>query len=124
MTPREIDARIAEKVLGQVPCNGWEPVGAPLYGMLKKCDHAPHSCYPPDFAPEYSTNASASKQVRDKLAERFDYWRLTRHRTGTFTFMISGQNEREKFVAEASTEERAVAICALKTVGITVEESK
>lgn len=74
--------------------------------------------------PEWLTNPADSKQVREKLAERWDYIRVewSRH-YGLFNVIVQtvGRANPEEFQAEADIEERAVALCALKSVGINVE---
>lgn len=68
------------------------------------------------------TGATASKQVREKLAERWNYidlsfLRLTDGRT-CFFVQIHGDGEEDIFSVENSDEFRAVALAALKTVGV------
>lgn len=69
------------------------------------------------------TDPADSKMVREKLAERFDYIRVEWARAFGIHNCIAQQVGRTPpnltVQAEADTEERAVALCALKTVGVT-----
>lgn len=72
------------------------------------------------------TNPADSKQVREKLAERFPTYTLERC-AGSYYFGVLDPEMQQKiketgdtFGEYSDTEERAVALCALKTVGVEV----
>ena len=125
MTLREIDALIAEKVmeithpytttndeLGQAD-------RCALCGVLRR-NH--------DYGiPHYTVNPTVSKLVREKLAEQWDVLELThdiRQVQPKFKFKLEKYHTGRviKFCrVQATAEELAVALCALKSVGIEVE---
>ena len=129
MTPtpeqlRKIDAVIAEKVMGarivadERNYRGcYEEYDPPLSGNVKWRDLL-----------HYTTDPAASKQVREKLAEQGFGYQLQRglesYEDGTFMAFIWRLNvsHRETHRAYADTEELAVALCALKSIGIEVAE--
>jgi hypothetical protein len=126
MDNRERDAEIAERFFGLVPCDGWQSMNlgsADGPAMMKACKHANDQCYPrkTNFGdgsgcPKYSTDPSASKQLREKLAA--DHWTvqtLERNSANEFRFSIT-QPVHVKWIygPPCNTEELAVAECALK----------
>lgn len=78
---RELDAEVADKVMGQVACDGWKLVnlgsaGGPAMMTTDACPHErrAHQCYPSgdgwpgQGAPHYSTDIAAAWTVADHLA--------------------------------------------------------
>lgn len=72
--------------------------------------------------PHYSTDPVASKQLREKLAEKFTETVMTRmapedrpRNQEPFEFVV-GFSDRTAFYAEGETEELAVALCAKKVI--------
>lgn len=65
-------------------------------------------------------NPADSKLLREKLAERFKTSALCRNVDQSMTFSVSKHGAATSYYAEADTEERAVALCALKAVGAEV----
>lgn len=129
---RAIDADLARVVMGMVPCDDWKPgnlgsAGGPF--MRKDCAHK--SCYPRrsnfgdgNGCPRFTTDPAASKALREKLAERFQ-WSLTREGTScmmaSFRIWTLGAKTQDSYYAEADTEELAVALCACAAFNIEVE---
>lgn len=107
LSDAEINARIAERVFGYKIVEGRIDTG----------DYGPHgNDGPMRDIPHYTTNAEASKQLRAKLAETY-YWQLNLVFPGRFRFaLLEKGTPTHPFGAEADTEERAVALCALKAV--------
>ncbi len=69
--------------------------------------------------PEYSTDPAASKQLREKLAEK---WDSTLGHANNHCFALWPKGTIDKYsqpthLATSDTEELAVALCALKAVG-------
>ena len=63
---REMDALVAEKVMGSVPCDAWEIHNTRSWVLGDSCGHS--SCYPENSGPpEYSTNISAAWEVVKKI---------------------------------------------------------
>lgn len=136
MNDREIIEALATKVMG------FGPVRCRLLSC--GCDELQHWIDSSNVTVARDWNPlldpAASKEVREKLAERFDQCRLEREvsfknratlddetLSRAFSFCVwnlSMQDGEESwtdvFDAEADTEERAVALCALKSVGIEV----
>lgn len=87
---REMDALVAEKVLGLQPCDAWEMFhwsmsGGEYIHHPERCIHG-NKCYPVDFCPEYSNNIYSAWKVMEKIIEygpaiRWDieenYWYCT-----------------------------------------------
>ncbi len=121
---REIDAKIAEKVMGWKP----EPKAGILYGRIGSM-YVPESeavpvpgfrkpdglcCYA-DGVPHYSSNPADSKKVREKLAERWPRQALVRFvEKPNHQFMLD--SEPTIIGPLADTEELAVALLALKAL--------
>jgi len=107
MTNEQIDALIAEKVMGLDVVDGGQCIDTHDYGSSGNDG-------PLRPTPQYSTDPAASKQVREKLAERFacvqvEIWTQDGKRIHLARVFP------ETFYAAADTEEMAVALCALKT---------
>lgn len=77
-----LDRLIAEKVMGLVPCEGWEPMNFGSAGgaaLMKKCKHVDGKCYPTgktgsvfgeyDGVPAFSRNRAVAAQVVDRMEE-------------------------------------------------------
>lgn len=73
----ELDALVAEKVMGIVPCGDWEPInfgsgGGPA--VMKRCGHPRGTCYSTVVyggggCPRYSTEIRYAWEVVEKLRE-------------------------------------------------------
>lgn len=151
MTDREIDALIAEKVFGHkvvmvralsgyVSHRDGKPVepheahfdDVPCIeeqGVTTFLHYIEHPIYKLNTVPRYCSDPRASKQVREKLAERFETVELmhwTIHApvpfAGLFRCAVWNHDTDgcsvDTTMAEGDTEERAVALAALKTVGV------
>ena len=72
--------------------------------------------------PDYFGSADASKALRDKLAERWNYLLglgKTRDTEPPFGFALFDKHTgKEKFITEANDEFYAVALCALRASGL------
>lgn len=90
LTGRALDALIAERVMGQVSCDGWFAYNLGAAGgmtLQKTCGHKSHECYPSksvanafgayDGVPPYSRKIEAAMQVVDRLHERGMNFQLT-----------------------------------------------
>ena len=119
---RELDALVAEKVMGQVPCDAWRPFTAlPPQWMKDKgeCGHA--ACFPAQMGPAaYSTDIAAAWEVVEKITAP---GRLTggawRHLNGKYDAVFSEQLGGGVFAMsdEAPTAPLAICHAALKAVG-------
>ena len=114
MTSREIDALIAEKVMGLNPSQDADDYWEYLNAEKQWRD-----------VPEFSTDSAASKQLRDKM--RADGWgyRIVSHAlleplSYSCSFIAPTDSSFGK-VVWADTEEMAVALAALKATGVEVE---
>lgn len=141
MTLREMDALIAEKMFGWywfqapqfdangplpeqgkvlcppgMPCPGFE---WPRTGVIHPHYFLNQKCY------RYTTEPDASKHLRTKLGETWNWLSgCGGHDNKPYAFAlyrrVKPQPENEDFIDEADTEELAVCLCALKSVGIEV----
>lgn len=130
MNDRQIDALIAEKVFGwkwYTAPNGFKVLFSPSDSMLVNTEDAP--CYVEregqyQHTHNYTTDPAASRQLREKLAERFTYVRVDICNgviTGSRAYIARAWHPaKESFSAEADTEHMAVAKAALLTVGVKV----
>lgn len=113
---REMDAMVAEKVMGAVPCGAWRRFNS--YEWIKDnsaCEHA--ACYPighdgKPSAPQYSKNLNAAWRVVEKM-----------HGDGVSTSPVwrAWLREWSRYDWMAMSSERAaeqVCVCALKAVGV------
>ena len=95
-----------------------------------------HECRGQDIDPDvvhweprnFLRHAAASKQLRDKLADRHDTWSLIRTPRQGFTFSsfdgtsgMRGIDDYDHYIGRHPSEFIAVALCALKSVGIDAE---
>ncbi len=125
MTDKEIIEALATKVMGWTPTIG---------GLQGRGETIPKYWRTPKERRMSSWNPlkdpADSKRVREKLAERFNETSLCRElfrERWTFSFSVwnfnqaTAKREGPAFYGTANTEERAVALCALKTVGIDTE---
>ncbi len=129
MTNEEINVLIAERIFGQVACDQWKYTGAPFYGVMKQdCGHP--NCYSTSLLVDYAENPAASKQLREKLAERWT-WALHRREARfipgqpiptkefyRFEMTMIDANGNHIEEQRADTEEMAVCLCALASVGV------
>ena len=120
MTPtpeqlRKIDAVIAEKVMG------WDVIENSDWLIGRPRGHGTT-----EYVPRFTTDPAASKQVREKLAERWTILKLTlcpNAYTTKIMFEVGMYgHRRERFREFAETEELAVCLCALKSIGVEVAE--
>ena len=132
LTHSEANAMIAETFFGLVPCDAWTPCRDPIYGMMKQdCGH--DHCYPRTTnygdcsgCPKYTTNPAASKALRDKLARTADRvvhvtaWTRAGNLKYSASISDCGKNPAD-YLADSATEELAVVLCALKSIGIDAE---
>ena len=126
---RELDALVAERVMGWVRCSAWQ--GANLgsaggfVGMNHGCEHARGTCFPADDSvpwPHFSTDIAAAWEVVEKM--RKDGWGMTVDSLG-----FPGEEWRAWFqcdvshdylkmeIGEAATAPHAICLTALKAVG-------
>jgi hypothetical protein len=94
----ELDALVAEKVMGLVPCSDWIPgnlgsAGGPV--VRSQCTHAFRTCYPTitngpaGGCPKYSTLIALAWQVIERLADiGHTKWEVARDADG-YTAMFS-----------------------------------
>lgn len=149
MEPREMDALIAEKVMGWVwltrSCYDSQWLGPSLeietarlgdgqeclgkirlvdegLGDGKKYRESVNTMKGEVVVPAYTADPKASRQLRLKLAERFDYtlndWVGDDGRQ-VFWFALYEKGSRTGvplFKAEADSEEMAVALCAMRAM--------
>jgi len=76
LTGREMDALVAEKIMGSVPCDGWSRfhIGEMMNDM--KCEHEMGKCFPKKAGPPmYSTSISAAWQVMEHF--RQNQWKVS-----------------------------------------------
>lgn len=118
MTLREVDALIAEKVMGwelhdiDDDCPWWHSGGEAI-------------AHKANFLP--TTDAESSRFLRTRLGRQYrwllGYGSLTEGELpfGIGLYKKDTDEVIELFMAEANTEEMAVALVALKSVGIEVE---
>ena len=126
MTNREIDALVAEKVMGL------QGVTNRLLGLgVFRLEYGAGDT--DEKVPAYSTDPAASKQLRDKMLElgwsyQIGYgktniessagWKITR---GFECRLVNMEADVTRVSATADTEELAVALAALEAVGVEVD---
>lgn len=105
---RELDALIAEKVMGFDP-NSTDSLRTLLY----------HS-YPGGHFPCYSTNIACAWEVVEKMSPRDDKFEISKYKNGLYeaTFRYF-----EAEWSEAETAPHAICLAALKAVGIDLPEA-
>ena len=118
----ELDALIAEKVMGLVPCEQWiDGMGTLSIIHRGDCD-APiklqcHDAKPGRWTKRYSTDISAAWEVVEKLTPQFIDFELGNRRNELFNAdFIWGHGLRQYFRANANTAPLAVCRAALKAV--------
>lgn len=118
MSDEQIIEALAIKVmLWHRNSDGWVDAAGNQQRWVGSCGT---DCAHPQFEP--LTNPADSKQLREKLAERWDYHlnRIYTVQGGYFRFRLVSFSLTAEWQAEADTEELAVAKCALLTVGVKV----
>lgn len=139
MTPKEINIALAERVLGWQPHEGREAIvvfGRALDEQLAHYDRIwvkermIMACEQCGNLPDFCVDPEWSGTIRAKLAEKYD-WLLgygrTRPDEKLYGFALYEKetapfDERYQVcIAEADTEEMAVALCALRSVGVDVD---
>ena len=122
MNNREIDALVAEKVMGwsQVYINDYPIANAPEY-LYPPSDFAPEE---PEIVPHYSIDISAAWQVVEKMIDNesldFPDFKLENYGFWRALFFDAVQN-REHGMDEAMTAPMAICLAALKAKGIEIE---
>ena len=119
MSERDIDVLVAEKVMGwRMALEGEKPPQWKNDLVWATGLSAPRNLVKYDW--KFTTDPVACKKVREKLAERFDYHlhHIYTIQGGYFRFRVQSLSLGNEVSAEAATEELAVAICALRSVGI------
>ena len=118
---REMDALVAEKVMGQVPCDRWHLLH-PFAGYIKDDGGFPHAeCYPAAMGPcAYSTLISAAWEVVPVMGRHqpFPQYLEVANRFSDAEW-VAKVFEGCVMVAEAYADTAPLAICraALKAVG-------
>lgn len=148
MTLREIDVLVAEKffritTILESPayrdpeCGQWQ-IWYPAWDVMENSamDKRFYTerilTYCPDPSsiwreelPHYTTDPVAAKRIRASLINKFAAlqieWTAGLVYCGTWNYFDGGDALRNMFEADASTEELAVALCALRTVGIKID---
>ena len=85
LTDHELDALIAEMIMGVAPCDGWDDVnfgsaGGPALLKSDRCQHAPDTCYSTRIIttgfgqtiggpPQYSANRNVTALVLEKIEQ-------------------------------------------------------
>lgn len=122
-TNTKLDALVAEKVMGMVPCDGWERTNLGSAGgpaMMKNCQQ--HSnCYPKDQPMAFSTLIAAAWQVVEYLAEK--EWEVTVKRLISSDLMYEAMvdkrtgNPEDRFITNAGSAPLAICVAALRASG-------
>ena len=135
MTDRELDALVAEKVMGGKIEHDWvEPFGGDLQ-MCRACErNMMDSDRPRHCTPSYSTSIEAAWEVMEKLKDRVGdkerellevNWLPAKNKwvAGIWCYeqkMLGGSVARASFVASADSAPRAICLAALKAFGVEV----
>lgn len=119
----ELDELVAEKVMGQGPCDGWRPFMHDSH--MKYCDHMSDVCYPRGACAHYSRNIEAAWAVVERMADLGFWFDLHDDFAGTrvFAFMPKQDNETHmagRIVGHASGTSVPLIICraALLALGV------
>ena len=138
----DLDRLVAEKVLGLVPCDGWEPVNLGSAGgpaLMKTCQHTPDSChstkdhYQVSGLPRFSTELAPAWRVWEYLrhSDRWcclvidsDYGYVYRIKLTPASNQGDTAYKHEPAVVVDGIEEFPLAVCAaaLKAAGVRVED--
>ena len=116
---RELDIEVAEKVMGEVPCDKWNYINLSSGGgpamMNEGCQHN-GKCYPRIEGPcKYSDNISAAMEVVEKLESLgFDIamWR----RYGSTFWEVEFNSGKTNGEADARTLPEAICRAALASI--------
>ncbi len=146
LQPQEIDILLAEKVFGWVRYEGDALIELEAEARKYSSSYSPQdsqrwhnrrawylegkrmACVECGDMPCFSTEAGASKKVREKLADAW-CWQMFSPSgpVPRFSFGLWPKSTRLEVlvhISHAETEEMAVAVTALRSVGISVEEMK
>lgn len=122
-TNTELDALVAEKVLGMIPCDDWEGINLGSEGgqaMIKNC-HQHSNCYPKNQPMAFSTLITAAWQVVEYLAEK--EWEVTVKRLvgsdSIYEAMVDKRtgNPEDRFITNAGSAPLAICVAALRASG-------
>ena len=111
----EMDALVAEKVMGSVPCDKWRTLTAYPPQWIKgkaECEHA--ICYPLEGPPNYSTSIAAAWKVVEKIREDYEP-RIELWDEGWEVTILTG-TDRGSASGRALTAPLAICRAALKAV--------
>lgn len=118
---KELDKLIAEKVLGQVPCDAWQiqcyGLSGPEYILRGNCGH--ESCYPEEgLACRYSISIGAALQVIEKLdCLSFKIDRESCMGVRWDATVYNDPDCKDKVHVMADTAPHAICLAALKFIG-------
>ena len=121
MTPkagRELDALIAEKVTGVVPCDEWSRFNS--YSESRDEPHEDHDCRSTSFwPPHYSTNIAAAWEVVEKLRVEGLRLRLVEYTDGFYAVFGAMAIDTAPWQAsQVETAQLAICLAALKAVEV------
>jgi len=111
---RELDTEVAEKVMGEVPCDKWRVLHSSRGEWIKNVNDCEHkACYPRKMGPPaYSTNIAAAWQVFEKVGAM-----MVGRMGDRYSCMIPGDASRyESWQEEGATPAEAICRAALKAV--------
>jgi hypothetical protein len=127
MTDREIDALVAEKVLGQTwdesRCRicGWPIYEFPGEGCtIDDCSLRPLPKTRKDEPAHFTTDAWACALVLDEIERRGWIWAmcLTKRADATHKYLVEIWTPKRYYIVGEDTRYRAVALAALRAVGV------
>ncbi len=124
MKDRELDAAIAEKVMGFKRATAeTAPSFAYNIDVLKQTwflsEHEPGKCF---SVPEpYSTDIAAAWQV--VMSPKFPSWAM-KHDNESKLFTVQIEHDGNRYFEQADTAPRAICLAALKAVGVDITQEK
>lgn len=110
----ELDARVAERVMGLVACGAWEPIRVYPVEYMKTglCNHP--ACAPSVYVARFSTDIAAAWQVVEKLrADGWSFACIGDGKTWTSVFAREVPEIVEPDTVEADTAPLAICLAAL-----------